>query len=277
MLQSCPAAISPVFTFTREQTLSNTLQGIRTTHKDFEGRAIWGSNHVDKDDSDGNGHGTHVAGTIGSKTYGVAKNTMLVAVKVLDATGSGALDGVIAGINWAVEDVVANKRVGKAVANLSLGSGNSPALKRAVAAAVKKGLFLAVAAGNSGMDAAGTSPANELTACTVGATDINDNLASFSNWGTSVDIHAPGVGVLSLSSQSDIATATLSGTSMAAPHVAGLGAYFLATLGDKVTAGTLCDYIKKSSTQDTVNLSLAAKLSLLSPTTKNLAYNGNGA
>ncbi|KAK7181004.1 subtilisin-like protease [Paraphaeosphaeria sporulosa] len=246
--------------------------GIRTTHKEFGGRAVWGSNHVDDNNTDGNGHGTHVAGTIGSKTYGVAKNTTLVAVKVLDATGAGAISGVIEGVIWAANDMVARNRTGKAVANLSLGGAASASLDKAVAAAIKQGLFFAVAAGNSAILASMVSPARVPEACTVGATDQYDNLASFSNWGPSVDIHAPGVNVLSTSNQGDTATATLSGTSMAAPHVAGLGAYFLALPGNKPTPDELCKHIKDRSTKNVINTTLAIGL----VTTKDLAYNGSG-
>ncbi|KAF2450242.1 subtilase [Karstenula rhodostoma CBS 690.94] len=244
--------------------------GIRTTHQDFEGRAIWGSNHVDQDNTDGTGHGTHVAGTIGSKTYGVAKSTTLIAVKVLDSTGAGSTANVLKGVEWVVNDATSKNRTGKAVVNLSLGGTPSTALNKAITAAVEQNLFVAVAAGNSATNAKYVSPASVPAACTVGATDRNDKLASFSNYGASVDVQAPGVGILGPGIVNDTATDTLSGTSMAAPHVAGLAAYLLALPGNTVPPWALCDYIKQVGTKGVVKL--APYL-----TTTDLAYNGNGA
>ncbi|KAI9651991.1 MAG: subtilisin-like serine protease [Alyxoria varia] len=208
--------------------------GIDVTHPAFQGRAVFGANFSpDKSNADGNGHGTHVAGTVGSDSFGVAKLTNLVAVKVMGADGGGSVSGVLNGIDWAVGDMTSKRRVGKAVANLSLGGGYSRASNDAVAAAVRAGLFMAVAAGNENVDAAGTSPASEPSACTVGATDIYDRVAGFSNYGGVLDVFAPGVGILSTWIGGNGATNTISGTSMATPHIAGLAAYLLAFEGPR--------------------------------------------
>ncbi|MBZ9712479.1 S8 family peptidase [Deinococcus multiflagellatus] len=198
--------------------------GIRTTHAEFGGRAVWGTNQSgDGNNTDCNGHGTHVAGTVGGSTYGVAKGVKLVAVKVLNCQGSGSNSGVIAGINWA-----ANNRTGPAVANMSLGGGASQATDDAVTGAVNKGLVMAVAAGNENQDACNVSPARAAAAITVGSTTNTDARSSFSNYGTCVDIFAPGSNITSSWNTGDTATNTISGTSMATPHVAGGAALILA-------------------------------------------------
>ncbi|KAI8941275.1 hypothetical protein NX059_002505 [Plenodomus lindquistii] len=241
--------------------------GIDTTHPEFEGRATFLANFVgDGSQTDGNGHGTHVAGTIGSKTYGVAKKTRLFAVKVLKADGSGTMSGVLAGINFAANDSKSRNCKG-AVANLSLGGGKSAALNSAAANAVSAGLFLAVAAGNSAVDAGNASPASEPTVYTVGATDSNDKFATFSNFGPSVDILAPGVAILS--TWKGGAAAILSGTSMATPHVAGLGAYFQGLQG-KMSPAALSSRITSLGQQGPIS-------GLPSGTINLLAFNGNTA
>lgn len=169
--------------------------------QEFAGRATWLANYAGDADSDGHGHGTHVAGTVGGITYGVAKKTRLFAVKVLNASGSGTLSGVIAGIDFVAADSAKRTAAGECpkgyVANMSLGSGKSDAVNSAAAAAVKAGVFFSVAAGNSDDDAQYYSPASEASVCTVGATDVNDTRAWFSNYGAGVDVFAPGVDVLS--------------------------------------------------------------------------------
>ncbi|SMB93592.1 S8 family peptidase [Deinococcus hopiensis] len=198
--------------------------GIRTTHGEFGGRAVWGTNQTgDGQNTDCNGHGTHVSGTVGGSTYGVAKGVKLVAVKVLGCDGSGTNSGVIAGINWA-----ASNRSGPAVANMSLGGTASQATDDAVTGAVNKGLVMAVAAGNDNKDACTSSPARAAAAITVGATDRNDVRSTFSNYGTCVDIFAPGTNITSSWNTGDTATNTISGTSMATPHTAGGAALVLA-------------------------------------------------
>ncbi|KAI4618251.1 uncharacterized protein J4E87_007919 [Alternaria ethzedia] len=240
--------------------------GIYTAHPEFEGRATFLANYAgDGQNSDGNGHGTHCAGTIGSKTYGVAKQTKLYAVKVLDASGSGSNSGVIAGINFVANDAKTRSCPNGAVANMSLGGSRSTAVNAAAANAVSAGVFMAVAAGNDGADARNSSPASEPTVYTVGATDSSDRLASFSNYGSVVDILAPGVSILS--TWNNGGTNSISGTSMATPHVAGLAAYILGFEGKKTPAAL-------SSRLTT--LSLKNKISgVPSGTVNNLAFNGN--
>ncbi|MGW2521974.1 S8 family peptidase [Streptomyces sp. NPDC001617] len=199
--------------------------GIRITHKDFGGRAGYGWDFVDNDPtaSDGNGHGTHVAGTIAGTTYGVAKKAKVVAVRVLDNNGSGTTSQVIAGIDWVTKH--ARK---PAVANLSLGGYHNAQLDAAVRNSIASGVTYAVAAGNDGLPAALYSPADVPEAITVGATDRTDARASFSNLGSAVDVFAPGVSITSASYASDTGKATFSGTSMATPHVTGTSALYLA-------------------------------------------------
>ncbi|SJM85820.1 related to Cerevisin [Zygosaccharomyces bailii] len=207
--------------------------GVNVNHQQFGGRATWGKTIPEgDDDEDGNGHGTHVAGTMASATYGVAKGADIVAVKVLRSNGSGSMSDVIKGVEWATqahqEAVKKNKPGFKgSTANMSLGGGKSPTLDLAVNAAVKAGLNFAVAAGNEDQDACNTSPASAEGPITVGASTLSDDRAYFSNWGSCVDVFAPGLNILSTYIGSETATATLSGTSMASPHVAGLLAYFL--------------------------------------------------
>lgn len=198
--------------------------GIRTTHVEFSGRVGAGYDFVDNDSNptDCNGHGTHVAGSIGGATYGVAKQVTLHGVRVLDCSGSGYTSGVVAGIDW----VTANA-MRPAVANMSLGGGASSTLDVALSNSVAAGIVYVVAAGNANSDACNSSPAREPSAITVGATDNGDGRASFSNYGACLDIFAPGVSVLSAYHTSDTASATLSGTSMASPHVAGVVARYL--------------------------------------------------
>ena len=165
--------------------------------QEFEGRASQLTSFASTD-TDGNGHGTHVAGTIGSASYGVAKSTSLFGVKVLDDSGSGSFSGVIAGIDYVATDHTSRSECEKgSVANLSLGGGLSDAVNEAAAALVESGVFLAVAAGNSNDDAANYSPASAPEVYTVGATEDNDVRASYSNYGSVVDIFAPGSDVLS--------------------------------------------------------------------------------
>jgi hypothetical protein len=199
--------------------------GIRVTHSAFGGRASWGINTTgDGANSDGNGHGTHVAGTIVGSSYGVAKAAQVVAVKVLNSNGSGSITGVVDGVNW----VTANA-IKPAVANMSLGaSGSSTTLEAAVRNSIASGVTYAVSSGNSNADAANFTPARVAEAITVNASDSTDARASFSNYGAGTDLFAPGVGIVSAWNTSDTATASLSGTSMASPHVAGAAALWLA-------------------------------------------------
>ncbi|KAM3451157.1 hypothetical protein MY3296_005529 [Beauveria thailandica] len=202
--------------------------GIRTSHIEFEGRAVMAANFVNFVDTDENGHGSHVAGTIGGATFGVAKKCNLVGVKVLDADGAGANSGVLDGLQFVMNDVLRRGIGGKCVMNMSLGGDRSDAVNRAIQQLFAVGVVPVVAAGNENQDAANTSPASAKAAICVGAIDAkNDEKAIFSNFGQAVDVFAPGVDVLSVGIDSDRATNTLSGTSMASPHVAGLAAYLL--------------------------------------------------
>jgi subtilisin family serine protease len=193
--------------------------GILGTHSEFTGRMKSGYSAIGRstNTTDCNGHGTHVAGTIGGTTYGVAKAVSLIPIRVLDCRGSGTNSGVIAGINWAINNHTNNK----AVANMSLGGGISSALDTAINNLINDGVTVVVAAGNSGANACNYSPARVPNAITVAASTSADSVASFSNTGACVDIIAPGVGITSSWIGKNNAVATISGTSMASPHVAG--------------------------------------------------------
>ncbi|MFD8413525.1 S8 family peptidase [Streptomyces sp. NPDC059650] len=198
--------------------------GVRITHTDFGGRASYGFDAVDNDNTaqDGHGHGTHVAGTVAGGSYGVAKKAKIVAVRVLDNNGSGTTAQVVAGIDW-----VTRNAVKPAVANMSLGGGADSALDTAVRNSIAAGITYAVAAGNESTDANTKSPARVTEALTVGATTSSDAKSSFSNYGNVLDLFAPGSSITSAWGTGDSATNTISGTSMASPHVAGAAAVHL--------------------------------------------------
>ena len=198
--------------------------GIRTTHSDFSGRASVGFDSVGdgQNGQDCNGHGTHVAGTIGGATYGVAKQVNLIAVRVLNCDGAGFTSGVIAGIDW----VTAN-RISPAVANLSLGGSANSVLDTAVRNMITRGVSTSLAAGNERIDACRKSPARVAEGMTIAASDMSDKRASFSNFGKCIDWFAPGVNIKSAWNTSDTSTNSISGTSMAAPHTAGVAALYL--------------------------------------------------
>ncbi|KAI1755152.1 oryzin precursor [Xylaria castorea] len=233
--------------------------GIYTDHPEFEGRATWGNSFVADDQKpmvDENGHGTHVAGIAGSKTYGVAKKTNLIAVKVLNAAGSGPISQIIAGIQWVVDDAKSKNRLNKSVANISLGAiaiGNS-SMSLAAGAAVEEGLFIAAAAGNSQTPVEFFSPAQYPTVCSIAASAPDDARAYFSNYGNGIDLFAPGVDVIS--TYANGSTAILSGTSMAAPHITGLGAYLLSLEGDRDPIA-LCERLQELATKDIVTDSMS--------------------
>ncbi len=207
--------------------------GIRIGHREFAGRAAHGWDFVDNDANadDCNGHGTHVAGTIGGRTYGVAADVKLVGVRVLDCKGKGAYSAIIKGVDW-----VTARATRPAVANMSLGGTTSRTLNDAVHRSIAKGVTYVVAAGNDSRDACRQSPASAAAAITVGATDNTDTRGSFSNFGSCLDIFAPGVRITSASQSSNTATKTMSGTSMASPHVAGAAALVLAGHPDRTPA-----------------------------------------
>ncbi|KAK1985826.1 subtilase [Colletotrichum cereale] len=242
--------------------------GIDVDHPEFEGRAKFLANFADDSDVDGQGHGTHVAGTVGSATYGVAKKTTLFAVKVLDSNGEGTNSGVIAGMDFVASDAAGQKGCAKGVVvNMSLGGQTSEAVNQAAAAIVKAGHFLAVAAGNEAADASTSSPASEDSACTVGATDIDDALAEYSNFGTAVDILAPGTDIKS--TWPGDSTNTISGTSMASPHIAGLAAYLLGLGSAPSNPVELCNYIAETALDGVVD-------QVPRSTANKLAHNGFG-
>ena len=201
--------------------------GIRLSHADFGGRAMMGFDAYpwETASTDGNGHGTHVAGTVGGKVYGIAKGVRLIAVRVLGKDGTGSWSDVAAGIDWVTNHHGSNL----AVANFSLGGGPSQFVEDALRQAVADGITVCVAAMNAGADADNYSPARVREAITVGASDINDSYASFSNYGTAVDIFAPGVNIPSASHMSDQSVVSMSGTSMSAPHVTGVAALYIST------------------------------------------------
>ncbi|QNP65110.1 S8 family peptidase [Streptomyces genisteinicus] len=198
--------------------------GVRISHSDFGGRASNGYDAIDNDNTaqDGHGHGTHVAGTVAGSSYGVAKKAKIVGVRVLDNSGSGTTEQVVAGIDWVTQNAVK-----PAVANMSLGGGVDSVLDEAVRNSIASGITYAVAAGNDGANAANYSPARVAEAITVGSTTSTDARSSFSNYGSSVDIFAPGSSIKSAWNTNDTATNTISGTSMATPHVAGAAALYL--------------------------------------------------
>jgi subtilisin family serine protease len=200
--------------------------GIRSDHAELRGRVApgWTAIADGYGTEDCDGHGTHVAGTVGATTYGAAKRVWLVPVRVLGCDGSGSYSGIIAGLDWVVEQHAAGA---PAVANLSLSGGASSALDAAVQRAVDDGVTVVVAAGNAGADACSSSPSRAVAALTVGAIGKTDARPSWSNYGTCLDLFAPGVGISSTTAASSTSTGTMSGTSMAAPHVAGIAAALL--------------------------------------------------
>ncbi|KAF3317407.1 Sub3p [Orbilia oligospora] len=220
--------------------------GIKREHTQFgdmytgKTRVRWGTNTIDNDNTDGAGHGTHCAGTIGGLTYGVARKVNLVAVKVLDNDGYGTWSSVIEGINWVAKDA----KSGFSVASMSLGGGKSTAVNQAINALHNAGVTVVVAAGNENDDAKNYSPASAEKAITVGAIDEKGKVADFSNYGSTVDILAPGVNILSSVISSNTASDYYTGTSMATPHVAGLAACYISKSINENNKGVTPDEMK---------------------------------
>ena len=230
--------------------------GIRFDHTEFGGRATTGFDAVTAGGSaaDCNGHGTHVSGTVGGSTYGVAKEVSLVAVRVLDCGGSGSTSGVVAGIDWVTAHH--NDTPGPDVANMSLGGGASTALDNAVRNSIAAGVTYGIAAGNGNFigiaqDACRSSPARVGEAITVGAANSTDKKASWSNYGNCVDFFGPGVSITSSWYTSSTATNTISGTSMATPHVVGVAALYKAAFGD-ASSSTIRSWLINNSTASVI-------------------------
>jgi cerevisin len=237
--------------------------GVNIGHEDFGGRATWGTTTASysEDDNDFQGHGTHCAGSAAGTKYGVAKKAKVVAVKVLGDDGRGSKSDSIAGINW----VVKNKSGVKGnVISMSLGGGFSVAQNNAVNDAVDQGLVTIIAAGNDNRDACQYSPASASKAITVGSIDVNDTKAGTSNWGPCIDIHGPGVKILSAWFGNSTATKIISGTSMATPHVSGLAATLLS---QGIPAGEVEAKLKSLGTPDIIQ-------GLPEKTVNLLAYSG---
>jgi subtilisin family serine protease len=222
--------------------------GIRFDHAEFEGRAVPGFDAIadGRDGDDCHGHGTHVAGTVGGRTYGVAKKVRLVAVRVMRCDGTGSLSGILAGIDW-----VMRNNSGPAVANFSIGTSRSETLNEAVRNLIHSGVQVSVAAGNTDTDACFRSPGSTLEAITVGASTSSDARASFSNWGSCIDLFAPGQSINSAWISDPTAQVSMSGTSMAAPHVAGVMALWLQE-NPALTSVQLHQMIRSNATVDVV-------------------------
>ncbi|MEU2182245.1 S8 family peptidase [Streptomyces thermolilacinus] len=218
--------------------------GIATGHADFGGRARNVFDAFGGNGQDCNGHGTHVAGTVGGATYGVAKGVQLRGVRVLDCQGSGSFSGIIAGFDW-----VRQNAVKPAVANASLGGGYSAALNNAATALANSGVHLAVAAGNENQNACNVSPASASGTITVAASDSSDRKAGFSNFGSCTDLYAPGVNISS--ARVGGGSTTMSGTSMASPHVSGVAALYKSAYGDASSA-TVNNWLISNSTANVI-------------------------
>jgi cerevisin len=262
--------------------------GTNIEHVDFEGRATWGKTIPANDaDIDGNGHGTHCSGTVAGKKYGVAKKAQIIAIKVLRSNGSGTMADVVKGVEHAALSHLkraADAKKGKAkgfkgsTANMSLGGGKSTALDSAVNAAVDAGIHFAVAAGNDNADSCNYSPAAAANAVTVGASTFSDERAYFSNYGKCNDIFAPGLDIESTWIGSKYATNTISGTSMASPHIAGLLAYFLSLQPAKDSGYAVADITPKELKASLISVASKGLLTGIPSGTVNLlAWNGGGS
>ncbi|UNI13601.1 Cerevisin [Purpureocillium takamizusanense] len=261
--------------------------GCNTEHVDFEGRAKWGKTIPSGDaDEDGNGHGTHCSGTIAGKKYGVAKKANIYAVKVLRSNGSGSMSDVVRGVEYAAQSHLEQVKAAKdgkrkgfkgSVANMSLGGGKTQALDAAVNAAVESGIHFAVAAGNDNADACNYSPAAASQPVTVGASALDDSRAYFSNYGECTDIFAPGLSIQSTWIGSKYAVNTISGTSMASPHICGLLAYYLSLQPAKDSEFSVAPITPKKLKETLIEISTEGVLSDIPAKTPNkLAWNGGG-
>jgi subtilisin family serine protease len=239
-------------TYTYNTTASNVRvyiidTGILTSHTQFGGRASNVYDALGGSGTDCNGHGTHVAGTVGGSTYGVAKGVLLRGVRVLNCSGSGSWSGIIAGMDW-----VRNNRINPAVANMSLGGGFSSAVNTAANNLANSGVFVAVASGNSNANACNFSPASASAVTSVNASTSSDAKASFSNYGSCTHLYAPGASITSAWIGSTSATRTISGTSMASPHVAGVAALYKAVNGN-ASSSTIRTWLINNSTTGVIS------------------------
>ncbi|KAI3317696.1 alkaline serine protease P32 [Xylariaceae sp. AK1471] len=241
--------------------------GVMANHRDFNGRARQLANFIPNEPNvDNNGHGTHVAGTVGGNTFGVAKKTTIIGVKVLAANNFGPTSGIVAGMDWVLRHAPTANCPRGVVVNLSLGGSYSGAMNTAADRLVSVGYFVAVAAGNARVDARGISPASARSVCTVGATEPDDTMAAYSNYGPLVNILAPGSRVVS--AWRDGGAYEESGTSMATPHVAGIAAYMMSRRGKHPGGGTgLCSFMVQMSSKNAVR-------NVFGGTYNYLAYNG---
>lgn len=262
--------------------------GTYIKHVDFEGRAHWGKTIPSGDaDEDGNGHGTHCSGTVAGKKYGVAKKANVYAVKVLRSNGSGTMSDVVKGVEFAAESHIKKLQAAKSgkakkfkgsTANMSLGGGKSSLLDQAVNAAVDVGLHFAVAAGNDNANSCNYSPAAAEKAVTVGASTFLDERAYFSNYGKCNDIFAPGLNILSTWIGGETKTNTISGTSMASPHIAGLLAYYLSLQPSSDSAYAVAEITPKKLKENILSIATVGALTEVPSDTKNLlAWNGGGS
>ncbi|KAG0365586.1 peptidase S8/S53 domain-containing protein [Gamsiella multidivaricata] len=235
--------------------------GINVAHSDFGGRAKMGANFIQgSPNTDENGHGTHVSGTIGGTRFGVAKKVNLVGVKVLNAQGSGSTSGIVAAMDW----IITVNKGKKAVVNMSLGGGGSKALNDAAGRLYKANIPVIVAAGNDGnLDACNGSPSGAPAAFTVAASDVRDTIASFSSWGKCVEIFGPGVQITSAWIGSKTATNTISGTSMATPHVVGVAALYLSNDAKLKTAQQVYNKLTSTATKNAIKGNLRGTPNLL--------------
>jgi len=259
--------------------------GTNIDHVDFEGRANWGKTIPRNDaDEDGNGHGTHCSGTIAGKKYGVAKQANVYAVKVLRSNGSGTMSDVVLGVEWAAEAHIKKAKDAKngkvkgfkgSVANMSLGGGSSRTLDLAVNAAVDAGIHFAVAAGNDNADACNYSPAAAEKAVTVGASTLTDDRAYFSNYGKCTDIFAPGLNILSTWVGSKYAVNTISGTSMASPHIAGLLAYYVSLQPSSDSAYAVGELTPKKLKEALITVATSGALNDVPSDTPNVSSTPN--